>query len=173
MNYIFGMNGKIDLEYLKSNIKIDDYCNIRNSKKTKKGRLLKDCPFCTNKWHFMLNDNNSYYSYNCCCQGGDSIDFMREKCGKSFEDLVSEHGLEKKDLVAERADKRIQDAVKFKRKRYIDKAFKYLEGKAKRYIEAGIEGNDNIYFKIVVRLAHLPPESQYIYLRQMFCEYDL
>lgn len=167
------MNNKVDTEYLKSKIRIADYFNLKHSKKTKKGRLLKDCPFCNHKWHFIINDNNSYYSYNGCCDGGDSIDFMREKCGKSFEDLVSEFGLEKKDLVIERADKRIQGLINDRQKEYIKESYDYLESKCKDWLEVGIEGNSNIYFYIIVRLAHLPSESQYIYLKQMFCEYDL
>jgi hypothetical protein len=158
---------------LKSKIRIADYCNTKDFKKTRKGRLLKDCPFCNHKWHFMLNDNNSYYSYNGCCDGGDSIDFMREKYNKSFSDLVKEYGLDGKIEKPTIADKRIEEVVKFKRKRYIDKAFKYLEGEAGRYIDAGIEGDDNIYFKIIVRLSSLPDKSKYVYLKQLFCEYDL
>jgi hypothetical protein len=158
---------------LKSNIRIADYCNLKHSKKTKKGRLLKDCPFCNHKWHFIINDNNSYYSYNCCCQGGDSIDFMREKYGKSFKDLASEYGLEKKDLVAERADKRIRDLIDKQKNEYIKESYAYLESKCKDLIEDGIEGDSNIYFYVIVRSADLSPESQYIYLKQMFCEYDL
>ena len=167
------MNNKIDTEYLKSKIRIVDYCNLKHSKKTRKGRLLKDCPFCNHKWHFMLNDNNSYYSYNNCCQGGDSIDFMREKYGKSFKDLASEYRLEKKDLAIDMADKRIQDLIDKQRNEYIKESLTYLESKCKDLIEDGIEGDSNIYFYIIVRLDDLPPKSQYIYLKQMFCEYDL
>ena len=157
---------------LKSKIRIADYVNTKQYKKTKRGRLLKDCPFCEHKWHFILNDNNSYHSCSCCCQGGDSIDFMREKYNKSYKDLLEDHKIDTKKVETE-ADKRIVNTVKFKRKLYIDKAFKYLEGQCRKWIDAGIEGDNNIYFYMIVRLQHLPDETKYWYLKQAFCKWDL
>lgn len=158
---------------LKSKIRIADYVNTKQYKKTKRGRLLKDCPFCEHKWHFILNDNNSYYSCSCCCQGGDSIDFMQEKFGKSYADLLSEYNISKDDLREDEAGKRIQSIISYKRKRYIDKAYDYLERKCKEWIDVGIEGNNNIYFYMIVRLQHLPDETKYWYLRQAFCKWNL
>jgi hypothetical protein len=61
------------------------------SRKMNKGRLYKDCPFCSHHWHFYIT-NNKYGSFSKCCDSGTVIDFYSAMEEITFKESVNKLG---------------------------------------------------------------------------------
>ena len=70
------------LEGLKEKVKLLDYVQKNGGQIEKAGQntyRLNPCPVCGHKDHFTIYpENNSYYSFSGCCEGGSIIDYMIE-----------------------------------------------------------------------------------------------
>lgn len=67
----------MSLELAKENYKIK---NIVPGKIITRGEytFVNPCPACGKKDHFILNKNNTYFSFSGCCKGGSIIDYLME-----------------------------------------------------------------------------------------------
>jgi len=72
----------MNLEALKEKVKLLDYIQKNGGHIEKAGQnvyRLNPCPVCGHKDHFTIyTENNSYYSFSGCCEGGSIIDYMIE-----------------------------------------------------------------------------------------------
>jgi len=72
----------VQLEALKDKISLLDYIKQAGGQVEKAGQntfRLNPCPVCGHKDHFTIYpDNNSYYSFSGCCEGGSIIDYLIE-----------------------------------------------------------------------------------------------
>jgi hypothetical protein len=84
-----------DINKIKQEVKLTDllqnYISNMESKKMNKGRLYKDCPFCSHHWHFYIT-NNKHGSFSKCCESGTVIDFYSAMEGITFKEAVNRLG---------------------------------------------------------------------------------
>lgn len=73
-------------------INVLDYLNENGYKsenrKVNKGRILKYCPVCRHKDHFIIFNDNNMYSYNNCFKGGDIIELHCSLFGLNKKDAI-------------------------------------------------------------------------------------
>ena len=72
----------MQLESLKEKVSLLDYIQKQGGQVEKAGNnvyRLNPCPVCGHKDHFTIYaDNNSFFSFSGCCEGGSIIDYMME-----------------------------------------------------------------------------------------------
>jgi len=87
---------KYNLDKIKQDVKIEDllknYISNLEHTKTSEGKLYKNCPFCTHKWHFYIKENNTYGSFSKCCESGTVIDFISNLENISFSEAIKKLG---------------------------------------------------------------------------------
>ena len=83
----------MQLEELKEKVKLTEYVQQQGGQVEKAGQnvyRINPCPVCGHKDHFTVYpENNSYYSFSGCCEGGSIIDYMIEIEGLNKTQAIS------------------------------------------------------------------------------------
>jgi hypothetical protein len=79
---------KYDLNQIKT-IPIFNFLENWNRKTNSDSFIYENCPFCSHKWHFVVNKQGSlFYSHNACIKGGSVIDFIQAYENLNFHDSI-------------------------------------------------------------------------------------
>jgi len=136
------------LEALKEKVKLLDYVKNNGGQIEKAGQnvyRLNPCPVCGHKDHFTIYpENNSYYSFSGCCEGGSIIDFMME-----VEKLNQSQAIEKLKSLAgvEQNKEPFQDPGREQRNQDIPRLNPDEKKETKALVEKAANNHTDYYYK--------------------------